>query len=90
MIDVVHRWPSQRLHLARVPTAILYDDERKVSATPAATGNLVVALLTSCLGYKLLSCGADARDAARTDNGPCYFNVHGSSLAKKKFYGGWV
>ena len=37
MIDFVDRWPGQEdaMHLARVPTAILYDEEGKVSTTPS-------------------------------------------------------
>ena len=36
LIDFVDRWPAQEhaVHLARVPTAVLYDEEGSVSTTP--------------------------------------------------------
>ena len=35
MIDIVDNWPSQQADLARVPTAVLYNDEGQVGAAPA-------------------------------------------------------
>ena len=39
LIDFVDQWPAQRdaLHLARVPTAVLYDEKGNVSTIPPRT-----------------------------------------------------
>ena len=69
LIDVVDRWPAQEssIHLARVPTAVLYDEK----------GNVSIPHLQCPYGYRvdvqlvaarqLLACGAEAVAASAGD-----------------------
>ena len=66
MIDFVDQWHPEKLHLGRVPTAVLYDDEGKVSMIPDQTLRIHRRPLMLYLCYKVLACGAKAA-AAQAD-----------------------